>query len=70
MWGGERNHSIPLEDSAHRFIHCPIACTIWKYSHNIIRMCNPFMFDDRHGGKSLCEEIDRHSHMDIVRVML
>ena len=27
--------TVPLEDSTHRFIKCPIACTIWKYLSDI-----------------------------------
>ena len=27
--------TVPLEDSTHRFIKCPIACTIWKYLSEI-----------------------------------
>ena len=28
-------YTVPLEDSTHRFIKCPIACTIWKYLSDI-----------------------------------
>ena len=27
--------TVPLEDCTHKFIKCPIACTIWKYLLNI-----------------------------------
>ena len=27
--------TVPLKDSTHRFIKCPIACTIWKYLSDI-----------------------------------